>query len=228
MLWFVSLLKGKVRLGIIPNIKSVIIQAPRIYQDGKELPLYFVYQAGGEMTTFPKKPFSSILEMTKISHLNWFQCIKGDPNNGRDELEPNRSYLNHISTWYAKLSNFYMYFCWKLFTLLSLGETAQGTFTNKKTRTKMSTWNCGSPRMCPGLIKFKKQEEKLKWQNIFMNMTMLVWKAEECVSAWFNKCHRFRVQTKIQISHRLFYFYLATTKILRTLYPINAWFRNIF
>ena len=94
--------------------------------------------------------------------------------------------------------------------------------------TKMSTWNCGSPRMCPGLIKFKKQEEKLKWQNIFMNMTMLVWKAEECVSAWFNKCHRFRVQTKIQISHRLFYFYLATTKILTTLYPINAWFRNIF
>ena len=177
---------------------------------------------------FPKKTFSSILEMTKISHLNWFQCIKGDPNNGRDELEPNRSYLNHISTWYAKLSNFYMYFCWKLFTLLSLGETAQGTFTNKKTRTKMSTWDCGSPRMCPGLIKFKKQEEKLKWQNIFMNMTMLVWKAEECVSAWFNKCHRFRVQTKIQISHRLFYFYLATTKILTTLYPINAWFRNIF
>ena len=30
-------------------------------------------------------------------------------------------------------------------------------------------------------------------------MTKLVWKAEECVTAWFNKCHRFQLESEIQI-----------------------------
>ena len=33
------------------------------------------------------------------------QTIKGDPNDGLDKLKPNRSYLNHILTWYSKLSH---------------------------------------------------------------------------------------------------------------------------
>ena len=28
------------------------------------------------------------------------QTIKGDPNDGLDKLKPNRSYVNHIPTWY--------------------------------------------------------------------------------------------------------------------------------
>ena len=29
--------------------------------------------------------------------------------------------------------------------------------------------------------------------------TRLVWKAQECVTAWFNKCHRFQLKNEIQI-----------------------------
>ena len=39
------------------------------------------------------------------------QTIKGDPNNGHHELEPNRSYLNHFPTWYAQYSHFYLFSC---------------------------------------------------------------------------------------------------------------------
>ena len=35
------------------------------------------------------------------------QTIKGDPNDGLDELEPDRSYLNHIPTLNAKFTCFY-------------------------------------------------------------------------------------------------------------------------
>ena len=34
------------------------------------------------------------------------QTIKGDPNDGLDKLKPNRSYSNHILTWYSKSNNF--------------------------------------------------------------------------------------------------------------------------
>ena len=34
------------------------------------------------------------------------QTIKGDPNDGLDKLKPNRSYLNHVPTWYSKSNNF--------------------------------------------------------------------------------------------------------------------------
>ena len=34
------------------------------------------------------------------------QTIRRDPKDGQDELEPNLSDLNHIPTWYSKLSNF--------------------------------------------------------------------------------------------------------------------------
>ena len=34
------------------------------------------------------------------------QTIKGDPNGGLDKLKPNRSYSNHILTWYSKSNNF--------------------------------------------------------------------------------------------------------------------------
>ena len=34
------------------------------------------------------------------------QTIMGDPNDGLDELEPTRSYLNHFPTWYAQYSHF--------------------------------------------------------------------------------------------------------------------------
>ena len=34
------------------------------------------------------------------------QTINGDPNDGQDESEPSRSYLNHIPTWYKKMGKF--------------------------------------------------------------------------------------------------------------------------
>ena len=49
----------------------------------------------------------------------WF---KGDPNNGLDELEPNRSYFNHIPSWYAQYSHFYLFSCrFCLFIPISMG-----------------------------------------------------------------------------------------------------------
>ena len=35
-----------------------------------------------------------------------FPRSKGDPRDGRDELEPNRSYLSHFTTWYSKSGHF--------------------------------------------------------------------------------------------------------------------------
>ena len=39
------------------------------------------------------------------------QTIKGDPNDGLDELEPDRSYLNHFPTWCAKCIHSYLFPC---------------------------------------------------------------------------------------------------------------------
>ena len=39
------------------------------------------------------------------------ETIMGDPNNGLDELEPNRSYLNHFPTWYAQYSHLCLFSC---------------------------------------------------------------------------------------------------------------------
>ena len=37
--------------------------------------------------------------------------IQGGPNNGLEELEPNRSHLNHFPTGYAQYSNFCLFSC---------------------------------------------------------------------------------------------------------------------
>ena len=66
--------------------------------------------------------FSKIGKNTKIhfGHFDHFQAwsprvakgrqgfprSKGDPRDGWDELEPNRSYLSHFTTWYSKSGHF--------------------------------------------------------------------------------------------------------------------------
>ena len=71
-------------------------------------------------------------------------------------------------------------------------------------------WNIGLKG--PGIhkiimnIMFTKQNSSL---------TTLVWKAQECVTAWFNKCHRFQVETKIQIFPQGFSLYLTIDIILK-------------
>ena len=35
-----------------------------------------------------------------------FPGSQGDPRDGWDELEPNRSYLSHFPTWYSKSGHF--------------------------------------------------------------------------------------------------------------------------
>ena len=71
-------------------------------------------------------------------------------------------------------------------------------------------WNIGLKG--PGIhkiimnIMFTKQNSSL---------TTLVWKAQECVTAWFNKCHRFQVETKIQIFPQGFSLYFAIDIILK-------------
>ena len=56
-------------------------------------------------------PFSGIFRHVAISPMvakgrQGFPRSKGDPRDGWDELEPNRSYLSHFPTWYSKSGHF--------------------------------------------------------------------------------------------------------------------------
>ena len=55
--------------------------------------------------------FKHVGQNVSLELVSVYQTIIGDPNNGLDELEPNRSYLNHFPTWYAQYSHFYLFSC---------------------------------------------------------------------------------------------------------------------
>ena len=55
------------------------------------------------MANFPQNGHVGNVRLELISV---HQTIKGDPNNGLDELEPIRSYLIHFPTLYSKLLHF--------------------------------------------------------------------------------------------------------------------------
>ena len=69
----------------------------------------------GHFRNAPKWPISPKVTIFKhfrngqnvsLELISVHQTIKGDPNDGLDKLKPNRSYLNHIPTWYSKSNNF--------------------------------------------------------------------------------------------------------------------------
>ena len=59
-----------------------------------------------EMANFPQNGHVGNGQNLRLELISVHQTIKGDPNNGLDELEPIRSYLSHFPTWYSKLVHF--------------------------------------------------------------------------------------------------------------------------
>ena len=48
-----------------------------------------------EMANFPQNGHVGNGQNLRLELISVHQTIKGDPNNGLDELEPTQSYLNH-------------------------------------------------------------------------------------------------------------------------------------
>ena len=59
-----------------------------------------------ENDQFPPKWSFSSMSPRVANGRQGFPRSKGDPRDGWDELEPNRSYLSHFPTWYSKSGHF--------------------------------------------------------------------------------------------------------------------------
>ena len=67
---------------------------------------WFKYDRFGYNSSHPSHSPKLVIFKHVAKDRQGFPRSKGDPRDGWDELQPDRSYLNHFSTWYSKSGHF--------------------------------------------------------------------------------------------------------------------------